>query len=543
VRSRSARDWACDAARRRRPCRRHHLLHDSEPRPWRRLLAGETVLAGESAPRKPAGRRRRGRGRAGNLRPDRREKPRRQLRDPPPRGRWPAAAGGPHRIWGLPDSRSVSSPTVSDLEIRHSGAGVGSSGLSIGAEAGTALAERLVAKAQGVGCIVGEGALVRDTVCQGVNDTAGADGLLMLGALAPNKGTATINNVTAIGASTLGEAEYGIQVLASGGAEQILLGNNVIAIGGDGDVRVATSSDPSSLAGALLANSNFSTVSSTGPGTEIPATPGEAGNQTAEPQLVDPFPLADPFSSDLHQLAGSPTVDAGGPGAHVSSTDIDGEPRCMGAGLDIGADELTDVPCSTGTATPGGDSVPTRSSAAPRCRGRAATIVARPRRKTNGTRRRDVIVGTRGRDVIRARGGRATWSAVGAANDLILGGPGPDALYGEGGRDTLRGQAGADLLVGAPGARPALRRPGTRQAAGQGGPAAAVALRCALFPCHHREKVCSGSTRPWPARPRFAPEPSRRSAPRPRHRPAPCRPRRTRLRGSSAPVCRPAASG
>jgi Ca2+-binding RTX toxin-like protein len=348
----------------------------------------------------------------------------------------------------FPSGLSVSdAATVSDLEIRHSGGGTGSSGLSISTESGTAVAERLVVKAQGIGCVLGPRALIRDSVCQGVSNTAGADGLLMAGSNPSSKGSATVSNVTAIGASTLGVEEYGIQVFASGGAEQLLLGNNVIAIGGDGDVRVETSSDSSSFAGALFANSNFSTVSSAGPGTEIPAAPGEAGNQTAEPQLVDPLSAPEPFQADLHQLSGSPTVNAGGPGAELGSTDVDGEPRCMGSGLDIGADELTEAPCPSGAGPPDG---PTQRVSAPRCKGRAATIVARSGRRTNGTPRRDVIVGTNARDVIRARGGR---DLVCGRNgkDLILGGAGPDSLCGEGGRDILRGQGGVDLLLGGAG--------------------------------------------------------------------------------------------
>jgi len=346
----------------------------------------------------------------------------------------------------------VGAATVSDLEIRHSGAGIGSRGIILGSESGSPRAERLVVKAEGVGCWLGPRAVIRDSVCQGISNTAGADGLAMVGAVASNKGFATATNVTAIGASTLGAEEYGIQVFASGGAEQLLLGNNVIASGGDGDVRVETSSDSASVAGALLANSNFSTVSSAGPGTEIPATPGEAGNQTAEPHLVDPFSFPDPFESNLHQLATSPTVDAGGPGSEVGSTDVDGEPRCMGTALDIGADELTDIPCPTTAPQPVVTALPLApplTARAPRCQGKRATIVAKPGARTNGTRRRDVIVGTGGSDMIRARAGN---DLVCGRNgkDLILGGAGRDALYGERGRDILFGQGGRDLLVGGP---------------------------------------------------------------------------------------------
>ncbi|GAH39850.1 unnamed protein product, partial [marine sediment metagenome] len=47
-------------------------------------------------------------------------------------------------------------------------------------------------------------------------------------------------------------------------------------------------------------------------------------------------------AGDYHLLEGSPCVDAGDPSfvAAPDETDIDGEPRVLGAEIDIGADEL-----------------------------------------------------------------------------------------------------------------------------------------------------------------------------------------------------------
>jgi hypothetical protein len=68
------------------------------------------------------------------------------------------------------------------------------------------------------------------------------------------------------------------------------------------------------------------TVSPTGEGTT---------NLTAEPL----------FSRDgYHQLAGSPTVDAGVADPLSGDFDIDGEPRLFGAATDIGADEWAPPP-------------------------------------------------------------------------------------------------------------------------------------------------------------------------------------------------------
>lgn len=59
--------------------------------------------------------------------------------------------------------------------------------------------------------------------------------------------------------------------------------------------------------------------------------PGTDGNLRAVPLLA---------RDNLHQLPGSPTVDMGGVDSASGGLDIDGQPRAMGAGADIGADEL-----------------------------------------------------------------------------------------------------------------------------------------------------------------------------------------------------------
>jgi len=60
---------------------------------------------------------------------------------------------------------------------------------------------------------------------------------------------------------------------------------------------------------------------------------GTNGNQTAEPQFVDPA------HGDFHQLATSPTIDAGVASANLGAADIDGDLRSLGSAPDIGADE------------------------------------------------------------------------------------------------------------------------------------------------------------------------------------------------------------
>ena len=55
--------------------------------------------------------------------------------------------------------------------------------------------------------------------------------------------------------------------------------------------------------------------------------------------------------TNIHQLAGSPTIDAGDPAVVAASTgDIDGQPRVFGSAPDIGADEFIPAPSVTTTA-------------------------------------------------------------------------------------------------------------------------------------------------------------------------------------------------
>jgi Ca2+-binding RTX toxin-like protein len=86
------------------------------------------------------------------------------------------------------------------------------------------------------------------------------------------------------------------------------------------------------------------------------------------------------------------------------------------------------------------------------CKGKPATIVARPglARKVTGTSGKDVIVGSSKRDTIKGKGGNDTICGKGG-NDTLKGGGGKDKLYGQGGKDTLVGGGGNDTCVGAGG--------------------------------------------------------------------------------------------
>lgn len=81
------------------------------------------------------------------------------------------------------------------------------------------------------------------------------------------------------------------------------------------------------------------------------------------------------------------------------------------------------------------------AEAAPRCFGKAATIV--------GTNRGERLRGTRGSDVIVARGGHDLVNS-GGGRDRICGGTGDDVLLSGSAKDLVDGQLGSDFLAGGP---------------------------------------------------------------------------------------------
>jgi hypothetical protein len=115
---------------------------------------------------------------------------------------------------------------------------------------------------------------------------------------------------------------------------------NVIARGGLNDVWVrhlcggstsGTPTDPHETAHMSHSNFRRAKVNETRPDSRLE---DEGGNQEVEPLF------AAPASLDFHQLAGSPTIDAGAATPLLGARDIDGQPRTQGSAPDIGADEF-----------------------------------------------------------------------------------------------------------------------------------------------------------------------------------------------------------
>jgi hypothetical protein len=172
-----------------------------------------------------------------------------------------------------------------------------------------------------------QAAQVLDSVCW-----SGAGRGVFVGA-----GDVLVRNVTAYGGA------YGIQVQTSSAGKAGVSVTNTIARGGTKDVYAAGSTDSGSDLSAVvtLDHSNFVT-------TGVPDADGNtiqpgAGNQSGDPKLVSPA------AGNFHQTAASPTHDAG---VAAPGTDLDGDPRQLGAATDIGADESPVAPVgSSGAAS------------------------------------------------------------------------------------------------------------------------------------------------------------------------------------------------
>jgi hypothetical protein len=192
-------------------------------------------------------------------------------------------------------------------------------------------AERVEVRSSGTACYL-RTALIRDSVC------FSRDGIgLRSGTANAAVDTVQLRNVTAVSAGS-GPGAWGIYVDAQQGNHVTVDSKSVIASGDDesaGDVYASGGSGGAS-AGLQLTGSNYDTAFVTGSAT-VP-DPGSGSNQTAAPLFVNAA------AGDLHQAAGSPTIDAGTTDELTGTLDADGAPRVHGDALDIGAYEFVPAP-------------------------------------------------------------------------------------------------------------------------------------------------------------------------------------------------------
>jgi hypothetical protein len=218
--------------------------------------------------------------------------------------------------------------TVSDLELVKP-----NNGIALQIFQAPMTVERVVVTSGGFGACspATTGAVLRDSVCWQTGSGSAVE--YNLNGAATH--TVKLRNVTAI--ATGPGTSLGIHLEAQNGSDLTVDAKNVIADGVTADVRAATNGDPSTSATITLANSNYATADTVGPATSV--TPAGTGtNQTAAPLF------ANPAGGDFHQLAGSPTIDAGASDPDLGATDLDGQPRSLGTVPDIGADEFDPGP-------------------------------------------------------------------------------------------------------------------------------------------------------------------------------------------------------
>jgi Ca2+-binding RTX toxin-like protein len=340
------------------------------------------------------------------------------------------------RILSSADQRAVfanAGTTLSAIQIEHTGT---FEGLRLGSGA---LAERVLVQTTGAtGCAMGT-ATIRDSVCWTTIGGGSGKGVLLSQGGAVTL-TATLRNVTAAATGFDGDA---LLISASGGGNLTIDAKNVIAFGTGADARAST--DSAATATVTLESSNFDTQEEFGTGATV-TDPGTGTNQTAAPLFVNAA------IGDFHQLAGSPTIDAGAAVDMMGTADLDGDPRTVGAAPDIGADEFVlSPPAPPPVLTPPPTSTPPVTATPAACKGKTATIVGdKGPNKLSGTPAADVIAALGGNDKVSGLAGNDTICG-GGGNDTLKGGQGTDTLLGQKGRDTLKGGQGKDMLKGGPG--------------------------------------------------------------------------------------------
>jgi hypothetical protein len=245
-----------------------------------------------------------------------------------------------HGATGLPRPRVASSAPLVGVNVSGALRAIeieltGSGGYALNLNDGATAEELLVQSANSATCNfflggINATALLRDTVCW--NTVTGAFAC----AVCLNQGgsgtrAATLRNVTAVATGL----SSGVVAGASGDGVNTIEGQNVIASAPSTDVGADATSP--AVAEVTLEYSNYETRNASGTGASI-TDPTTANNQTAAPLFTNST------TGDFHQLAGSPTIDAGSASASMLGTlDFDGEPRIAGPAPDIGADEFVDT--------------------------------------------------------------------------------------------------------------------------------------------------------------------------------------------------------
>jgi hypothetical protein len=178
-----------------------------------------------------------------------------------------------------------------------------------------------------------DGSVLRDSVVRTESQTGRA--------IFASYGVVDLVNVTAIATDPGSSAVYGESPQAGICVPDSRIevhATNVIARGGLYDVDIPHWCNPNvPVEAAFMTHSSFrqSKVNQSPPSSRVVDM---GGNQDAEPLFASPATL------DFHQLAGSPTIDAGMATPLLGTGDFDGDARTLGSAPDIGADEYVPPP-------------------------------------------------------------------------------------------------------------------------------------------------------------------------------------------------------
>ena len=191
----------------------------------------------------------------------------------------------------------------------------------------------------GSACRFTTGAILRDSICR---NSGGGAGVTM--SVSAGTHTTYLVNVTAM-PSSMAALARAVQLLTTGTAIADLQLHNTIAVTPSASPDVSAGAGAGSFASVTATNSNYQTAGlNMSGGTESVTAPGSGTNQTAAPLV------ANVAGGDLHQVAGSPTINAGTGHVYLGTLDIDRGARTVGPAPDIGADEF--VPPTPVTPTP-----------------------------------------------------------------------------------------------------------------------------------------------------------------------------------------------
>lgn len=210
-------------------------------------------------------------------------------------------------------------------------------------QAATARAERVEVIASGDSSPFAGAALNGAVFADSVLSATGPNSV----AVATGNSGATLRNVTAVAAGSDSIGLFTNPSYMGPTPAQVLTIQNSIVRGDAYGFYVYA--DPTHSVTVNVDHSNYPATNVFGAGALL-SDPGPT--QTAAPAFVAPL------TGDFHQLAGSPTVNAGAAVAGLSATDLDGRARNQGGAPDIGADEFEvgvppTGPPPTGTPTTG----------------------------------------------------------------------------------------------------------------------------------------------------------------------------------------------